>query len=59
MNSNYEKIYDNLQYMRTIDDYASINSAALRFDEVSHRLVGTAIAERTSDSKSLLSSTRR
>lgn len=59
MNSNYEKIYDNLQYMRTIDDYASVNSEALRFDELSQRLVGTALAERTSNSKSLLSCTRR
>lgn len=43
MNSNYEKIYDNLQYMRSIDDFSEVNSGALNYDIVSDSLAGSAL----------------
>lgn len=42
MNSNYEKIYDNLQYMRSIDDFSTLNSQALYHG--SNGISGNAIA---------------
>lgn len=43
MNSHYEEIYDNLQYMRSIDDFSKVNSGALNYDIISDLLVGSAL----------------
>lgn len=42
MNSNYEKIYDQIQYMRSIDDFTTMNSSALYYSDGS--LMGNALA---------------
>lgn len=42
MNSHYEEMYDNLQYMRSIDDFSEVNSGALSYD-LNNSLVGSAL----------------
>lgn len=42
MNSNYEKIYDQIQYMRTIDDFYTMNTNALYYENGA--LSGNALA---------------
>lgn len=42
MNSNYEKIYDQIQYMRSIDDFTTMNSNALYYNNGG--LMGNALA---------------
>lgn len=42
MNSNYEKIYDQIQYMRTIDDFYTMNPNALYYENGA--LSGNALA---------------
>lgn len=43
MNSHYEEIYDNLQYMRSIDDFSNMNSGALGYNILSDSFVGSAL----------------
>ena len=42
MNSNYEKIYDQIQYMRTMDDFYTMNPNALYYENGA--LCGNALA---------------
>lgn len=43
MNSNYEQIYDNLQYMRSINDFETIDRNALRYSNI-FGITGAALA---------------